>query len=142
MAKLSCSISNCSFRHNIDQGYMALMTVIIISALLAGLTTSLAARSILGQTNQLANELKTQSRQLAAGCASEAMLSYAFDHNYQGNQTIMIDDQSCRIESISTIDQARIQIISSAQVGDHLTTLQTLIRTSDLLLVSQSEITN
>ncbi len=109
----------------------------MLTTITAGITNELA----LSRTSQFNRELKAQSLESAAACVAQAMLNYAFDATYRGDENINLGDNICTIGQFS-IDSSIITVVTSGKTASSITFLQTMVRTSDLSLVSQYEITN
>ena len=140
MTKLTHSI-NSSGRLN-QQGYIALLTVIIMSAILTALITSMSWQTTVFRAATMDREFKEQSRQLASACAAEAMLKFALDKSYRGPETILVAGQECTIISLVLPNQQESLITTKAQVSDLITTWQTQFNLDNMSVISQAEIIN
>ena len=123
-------------------GYIALISALVISAALIVISVSAATASYFSRFNVLDIESKTQSRELAEGCAQTALLSLAQGIN--SLQNVNVDNLSCSIVSI-VADQpgtGQLTIKTSATYSQAVTNLQTVINSDDLSLVSQEEVPN
>lgn len=82
------------------QGYIALISIIIISALLL-LVASFANLFSIGESQMGLEESQSwQAFYLAAACAEEALMSLKEDTNYQGSETLIFDNGTCDIMTI------------------------------------------
>ncbi len=85
-----------------NNGFVALMSAIIISVVLLLLATSLSLTGFYDRSNILDRELKEKSSALAEACVDTAILKLANDPTYSGNEIITVSGgETCRIESIS-----------------------------------------
>lgn len=85
-----------------SRGYIALVSVLIVSVLLliAGLGASL--RGIDVTETSLSHTLSLAARHLADACAEEALMKLKTNFNYAGNEIIIVDGaDACTIVSIS-----------------------------------------
>lgn len=83
-----------------NQGYIALMSAIIISVVLLGLAFTLSLRGFFGRFNVLETEQKEMGLGVAEGCAERAILKLATIPGYQGNESVMLRGQICQIYPI------------------------------------------
>lgn len=83
-----------------NQGFIALISIIIIGAVILAVTIGLSLRSI-GETDMaLSGELSNRALALADACAEDALLKLKNDLNYSGNESIIIGGESCDILAI------------------------------------------
>ena len=84
-----------------NNGFIALVSVLIVSALLIviGLGTSL--RGIDTTELSLSDSLSLQARHLADACAEEALMKLKSNFNYAGNEIIIVEGaDACTIVSV------------------------------------------
>lgn len=88
---------------NHTQGFIALITIMIISVVLLATTLTLAERGILYRFSVLDRTNKIISEQLAVACAEVATLLLANNRTYTATSsiTIPVGDESCTISSIT-----------------------------------------
>ncbi len=84
------------------KGFVALFSVIIISAALMLVAVSLSFTGFYARFNIFDSELKAQSNALADGCMDVALLKLAVDSTFAGNATISVGVDSCYIFPITT----------------------------------------
>lgn len=95
---------NCEFN---DKGYIALISTIVISFVLAALTFSASAAGYAARANTLNREFKRVSLGLAEACANAALLSIAQSPDPAGfeqlppSSPINVGTGNCIIESIA-----------------------------------------
>jgi hypothetical protein len=86
---------------NKPNGYIALLTTIIINSILMSVTISLALTSTLHSLNILNTQYKIESKNTALTCGSLAILYLAFDKSYSGNEEIYLQNGNiCKIDNI------------------------------------------
>src|SRR3989344_4157305 len=83
-----------------QQGYVALMSAIVISVLLIAVTASLGFSAFFGRFNIVDSESKERSLALAEACVSHAILEVGAG-TFSNDKTVAIGDDKCYI--ISTV---------------------------------------
>ena len=82
-------------------GFIALISAIIISAVLLVVTVTLSYSSFFARYNLLDSEYKDRSSALAEGCVDAALLKLANDPNYYANnERTLIGSDECHIKQI------------------------------------------
>ena len=79
------------------QGYVALISVTLLSALMLAVSISLVSAAINDSQSTLDWEQAAAARLSAESCTEIAMDKLSADLNYWGDETIMIGSQSCNI---------------------------------------------
>lgn len=82
------------------RGYVALLSVLLLSAILLGLTTTVASTGFFSRGNSLTAEYKRISLGLAESCMNQALLRLAQDADYEGGDTVSVNGNDCTIETI------------------------------------------
>lgn len=82
-------------------GFIALTTVLILSAIFLSLSISIATHAILNAGINVGAYTSAQSKALAEACVEYAQIELSRTLNYDGDESILIDDQSCYILPIS-----------------------------------------
>ncbi len=86
-----------------NQGYIALITALLISGLLAAIATSASLAGFITSDNLLNREFKLQSYELARSCAEMAIVKILLDPVYQpavAGDTIILVNNPCAILKI------------------------------------------
>ncbi len=78
-----------------EQGFIALMSAIIISMLLIMLSLAVSMTGFFGRFNILDAEYKQRSLVLAEACADSSLLKLITIPDYAGNETINLGADSC-----------------------------------------------
>jgi hypothetical protein len=73
-----------------SRGFIALTSAILIAAVLLGITTTLSTSGYFARGDSLTSEFKRVSLGLAESCANAALLKFATNYSYAGNETISI----------------------------------------------------
>jgi hypothetical protein len=89
-----------------NKGFIALFSVIIITAILLLAAASLSFTGFSARFNILDTELKSTSDALADGCLDQAMLNVASGVDYEGE--VEIGEEVCEILSVINDDEATI----------------------------------
>ncbi|OGI57591.1 hypothetical protein A3B85_00765 [Candidatus Nomurabacteria bacterium RIFCSPHIGHO2_02_FULL_37_13] len=76
-------------------GFIALMSAIIISAILLLIVTNLSLTGFYRRSNVLDSELKEKSSALAEACIESARLILATDNSFIGNDTVNVGIEIC-----------------------------------------------
>ncbi len=88
---------------NSQQGYIAIISAIVISIVLIGITFTLSFSGFFLRFNVLGTEYKKVSYALAEGCMNVAFVKLANNNSYTGNEEIVLDtanNRKCRIISV------------------------------------------
>ncbi len=81
-------------------GYIALISTLIISAVIILLVASIGQVSFIGRAGTAAAHFKEKSRALAEACVNTALLKLAASSSYAGGETITVASDTCDILSI------------------------------------------
>ncbi len=111
-----------------QHGFIALFSVIIISASLMLVAVSLSFSGFYARFNIFDSELKARSNALADACVDVALLKLAGDSTFAGNATTPLGADSCYIfPIITTTGQATIH--TRAVVGNAHTYYKVVVDT-------------
>jgi len=83
-----------------QQGYIALMSLIIISVLVVLIASSANLLSISESVMGLQENQGWEVYYLANACAEEALMKLKNDLNYSGNETLGFDNGNCTIKPL------------------------------------------
>lgn len=92
---------NNSNKKEKSRGFIALISVIIISAILMIVASTLSFKGFFGRFNALDFEFKEISTALAEACAEDALLKLTTNQSYSGNETLDIGKNSCFTGAVS-----------------------------------------
>ena len=108
-------------QHNNQKGYIALISAVIISAILISLTVAASGNGFLLRFDVLNSEFKRVSLSLAESCVSAALLKIGQNYNYVGGETLAVGSELCVIKPISYFSSASHQktAIITASVNYH-----------------------
>lgn len=124
-----------------NKGFVALTATIIVAAALLIVVVNIASNGFYGRFNILDAEVKEVSRALAEGCVETAILKYAQDSTYTGdNDVVRIGDKECVIKSVS--GTSPISIDTQAVVNNTYTNLRVGVESTNFTVVSWQELPN
>src|SRR5687767_5360098 len=122
---------NMIFSHNQSarqQGYIALTSVVVISALLLSLTATMSLAGFSSRFNVLDSEFKTMSNFLASACVDTAILKLIDNLSYAGGETITVDTgQTCEIVSVDDTGPTEKTILTHAEFRRAHTNLEVVV---------------
>jgi len=128
-------------KNKVQGGYIALLSAIIISAILMLVAASAGQNGFFTRFNILDSEFKERSLALSQACARVAILELASDRDYSGSATTTVGTEDCYIGPVSaTIDQRAFK--TRAYVGNAYTNLEVVLDTADLSVISWKEFAN
>ena len=90
-----------TFTFKNTKGFAALITVIILSAVLLLIGSTLSLASYYSGLSSVSNESKEISHHLAMSCGDAVQYALSQDLDYGGNQTINIKQYQCTIGPIT-----------------------------------------
>ncbi len=126
-------------RNSSESGYIALMSAIIISAVLATAVFSLSSSGFMARFNVLEREFKSRSYYLADACADAALLKKIEDPYYSGPETLTINGDNCSI--ISVVSSGSQYLIKSQAVIQKATTnIRLTVDRGTFSVISREEI--
>lgn len=82
-------------------GYIALTSVVLMSAILLILAITLAHQSINNGENALDWVKSQQTKQTAVACAEYAMERLTTSLYYSGNETVIVGDEQCYVDQVT-----------------------------------------
>lgn len=103
-----------------NKGYIAIISVIVLSVVLLVLAQVLATAGYFQGSGSNGFEAKERSYFTALSCVDRAIYNLAQDLDYAGNETIAIGDYRCALEPITL--QATTTIIRATATTDGSTT--------------------
>lgn len=90
-----------------NQGFIALLSSIILSAIILLVLTTLSFGQFYTRYDILDSELKEQSKNTAEACVDETILKTTNNPQYTGNQNISIQGVNCFIDTINSSGKER-----------------------------------
>ena len=122
-----------------ESGFIAIISVIIISAVLMAISFNLSYSGFFARSNVADGEFKQRSGGLAEACIENARIKIAADAAYAGGETVAIGSESCTIMSVTTAGTIKT-IKSTASVMGTTTNLQVAVDGQSLAIISWSEL--
>ena len=112
-----------SYNNKNNNGYIAIVTAVILSTIIYFLAFSFSETSTLGRYDVLILNNKKESRYLSESCLDYAKLQLAININYAGNETVNLPNGSCLIGAVVTQGSNKV-ITSTASFGNAKTVLK------------------
>jgi len=100
-------------QNNIQEGFILLMSSIIISAVLVTVVLSVSFGGFVARFNILDSYNKESSLALAEACAEIAILSRVENSNYTGDEYFTIGSEECRVRPITVPGDVMIETTAS-----------------------------
>lgn len=126
------------------RGFIALMSVLIICAVLLLIATGGSFAGFYGRQNSMAFEFKERSQALASACVSQTLLALANDSTYSGSATTTISGtNACYTGTVAKTGAAPNDTYSfrtRAYVGSAYTSFAVVANVSDLAVQSLTEL--
>ncbi len=126
-------------KNNHQNGFIAIITSLLLSAIVYFLAFSFSSSSVLGRYDMVILNNKRESRYLAEDCLEYARLQLAQNINYAGNETITNTNGSCSVGVIQTVGSQKI-IPASASLGNGKTVLKLTISLINLEKIKLEEL--
>lgn len=120
----------CGYR---EDGYVALLSVLIVGAVAVAVGTMLLMIGLDSQRAALVTQRSLQARGLASTCAEDALQQIHDDTSYTGNNTLNLGQGSCTY-TVTNTGGANRTIAASGTVG-------TVVRRASLSITIGSTIT-
>ena len=125
-----------------NNGYIALISVVIISLILVTIAFSLSQTGLMSRLLVLTSDAKERGVAAAEACADMARLKLTQNSSYAGNETIAVgSDDTCQILAIETTGSSKI-IKTKAIVLQTVTNSKVTVNSSDLSILSWDEVAN
>ncbi len=121
-----------------NEGFVALISTIIITAILLIVLTTLSLSEFYARYNILDSELKRRSNDIAEACADTAILKIANDSTYTGNETENISDGTCTIGPVTGVSTK--SFTTQTTYKNYYTNLQIVINSSTFTVISWQEV--
>lgn len=127
--------------HQQSRGFVALMSAIIISAVLLMVVGAGSLSSYYVRFNILDREYKRMSATLADACAGEARLKLSADAAYAGDTTVAVGTEQCYIGPVAVAGTQRSFGVRAVYRG-YYTSLLVTLDTPSLAIISWKEVEN
>ena len=127
------------------RGFIALTSAIVISSVLLLLITAGSLSGFIARINALQHELKEQSRASALACIDHALLSHAYDPEYNGDESVIITNSpsvrcSISLFSYSGQNSTTVTFQVSAVAEEAKTVIEVAARKNDHVVTAFKEI--
>jgi len=102
-----------------NNGFIALISVVIIEALILLISIGVSLRSITESNITLDEQASNRALSLSNACAEIALMKVESVLNYNGNETIMIEGDSCEIMPLEGSGNTNRIIKTKSTIIDH-----------------------
>lgn len=116
-------------KHN--QGFIALTSVLILSAIFLSLSISVASRAISGSKIDTSVYVSSKAQILAESCIEYALTELQRSTNYVGGDNITIGDESCDILTVEGAGNRNRTIKAESTVSGHVYRLKVVVSEVD-----------
>ena len=124
---------------NKNNGFIALISVIVVSAILMLIAVTLSLNQFYNRYNILESEFKERSTSLAEACVDNALLELANDINYLGNATSTIyGNDKCYTGNVTTSGSQKVFKTRAIYQNSH-TNFKIVVNSVNLLVISWEE---
>jgi hypothetical protein len=115
---------------NDKNGYIVITTSIVLGVVILVLTISAGSMTFLNRRDVLDNMLKERSYFLARSCIEWALVKFADDNNYTGNETVDVSaTEQCQILPFQ-FNPPNTTISTSATIDGIITNLELIVDAS------------
>lgn len=122
------------------QGFIALSSVLILSAIFLSITISIASRSITVSGTSLAFSERDVVRYAAHACLEYARMELQRTLDYGGDEVILVGDASCDILEINGTGNTDRVIKVQSSVGSHSYFIEDVVdQVSPQMVITSSE---
>ncbi len=125
------------FNYKNKDGYIAIVSALILTALIITIVASISLSVFVGRSNILNSSFKEMSRSLANACMNVALLKLVLDPNYAGGETVTVSSD-CDIISV-TVNGNQKTITVQAVSDGAATNIRRVINMSDFTILNSEE---
>lgn len=125
------------------RGYIALTSVLILSAVFLAIGIGLLSRSITSSQVSISFLAHSRAKVLAESCAEYALIELLRTLNYEGDASILVDDRSCTILPIVREGENGRHIMVEADVDGYMyrQNIYATVGPSKITVVSRENVT-
>ena len=125
-----------------QRGYLALLSAIMISAVLIIISISISTTSFFSRFNVADTEYKKRSKALAEACIDQGLLKYALDPGYTGNNEVVnVGSDTCKVVSVASFG-SNVIVQAKGEFQKAVTNIRVEVDSGSFALVSWEEIPN
>ncbi len=123
-----------------QSGFIAISTVLILSAIFLSISLGMAVRAISGIDASTGFHQAEAARLLALGCRDYARMELLRTLDYAGNESILIDGNTCEIFDIQGSGNEDRILMTEGTVGNHTVRMKDVIeQISPNMIILSSE---
>jgi hypothetical protein len=112
------------------QGFIALTSVLILSAIFLSISISIASRAVSGTDASIALYERDAAKFLSEGCAEYALMELQRTLNYEGDEGILVGDGTCTIRPVLGSGNENRTVEVESTVGSH--TYRTVVAVDEI----------
>ncbi len=126
------------------QGFIALTSILVLSAIFLSVSVSVAMRSIAQTGTSFGLSAAYTANSLSTLCVEYALIELTRTLNYTGDETIVLDGESCDILTISGSGNTNRTIQTISTVAEHTRRTEVVISeiSPDIAIVSWESVTD
>ena len=114
-----------------NQGFIALTSVLVLSAIFLSLSISVASHAISGSKMNSSVYASNKAKILAESCVEYALSELQRSTSYVGGEQIVIGDESCDILTVEGTGNAQRTIQTESTVLEHTYRLEVVVSEVD-----------
>ena len=126
-------------KNNRRSGYIAIVSAMIISAVLVIIVVTLGQVSFFNRVNVADTHFKNKSRALSEACVNTALLKLALNPSYSGNETITVASDTCKVLQIVSSAAGRV-IPAQGIFNNSFTDYKVIVASDTVSIVSWEEV--
>lgn len=101
-------------------GYIALITLLLVGAIVLIAVIAITFVSLNQKSGIISHNRTIKNYYLANACANYAILQLQKNLEYQGHETLTIDENLCQVEAVSGSGNFSRIIITSSQINNQM----------------------
>jgi len=101
------------------QGFIALTSVLILSAIFLSISISIASRAVSGTDASIALYERDKAKFLTEACIEYALMELQRTLNYEGDEGILVGDGSCTVRPVTGMGNENRSVEVESTVGAH-----------------------
>lgn len=128
-------------QHTNKKGYIAITSSLIITMLIMAIVFAVSIAGYFGRHNIMTSEFKDLSLSFAEGCMEKALLRYAEDPTFVGNEMIIINLYTCETLPIEILGDYKV-FKSKTTFRGVRSNIKVVFDPSDMSIISWEELPN
>ena len=121
------------------QGFIALTTVLVLSAVFLSVSISMATHAISGSGVNVSFFKGHTAQVTAKSCVEFALLKLQRVENYAGNEGILVGEETCTILPITDYSETEKRIQAESTVDSYFYRVEVIVETTPALQINSYE---